>query len=116
MVVLRAWGENADGQCDVPDFDGLRVLKISAGNKHSVVLLEDNTVRAWGSNKKGQCEVPGLDGVKEVPGMDSVKVEHISAGLECTMVMGGEDGGPVIRWGVMFCTCVSGFLDTGSAQ
>jgi alpha-tubulin suppressor-like RCC1 family protein len=31
---------------------------IAGGLKHSIVLLQDNTVKCWGINNKGQCDVP----------------------------------------------------------
>jgi alpha-tubulin suppressor-like RCC1 family protein len=44
---VSAWGENSDGQCDVPA--GLsNVVAIAAGGYHSLALKSDNSVVAWG--------------------------------------------------------------------
>ena len=31
---------------------------IACGDRHSIALLQDNTVQCWGNNKDGQCNVP----------------------------------------------------------
>lgn len=59
---LRAWGQNGDGQCDVPvelcfALEGQRVVQVAAGLRHTVALLTDGTLRAWGCNNDGQCNV-----------------------------------------------------------
>ena len=55
---LVAWGDNSDGQCNVPS--GLTgVTQVAAGGYHTVALKNDGTVVAWGdSNTSGQCNVP----------------------------------------------------------
>ena len=55
--LVAAWGENVDGQCDVPA--GLAdVVAVAAGEYHSLALKADGTVIAWGANWYGQCDVP----------------------------------------------------------
>lgn len=52
-----AWGDNAEGQCDVPapneDF-----VAVSGGSYHNVGLNTEGAVVAWGRNDSGECEVP----------------------------------------------------------
>ena len=55
--IARAWGDNSDGQCNVPT--DLRVCAaVAGGGYHSLALRQDGGVRAWGSNTDGQCNVP----------------------------------------------------------
>jgi hypothetical protein len=55
--LVAAWGENVDGQCDIPA--GLAdVVAVAAGEYHSLALKADGTVIAWGANWYGQCDVP----------------------------------------------------------
>ena len=55
MVV--AWGDNRDGQCNVPE--NLRDVKtVAAGHNYSVALLNNGNVAAWGDNTSGQTNVP----------------------------------------------------------
>jgi hypothetical protein len=52
-----AWGNNYDGQCDVPaPNEGFTA--ISAGEDHSLGFKGDGTIVAWGKNDDGQCDVP----------------------------------------------------------
>eukprot|EP00756_Hemistasia_phaeocysticola_P062449 Hpha_TRINITY_DN5878_c0_g1::TRINITY_DN5878_c0_g1_i1::g.45617::m.45617 len=44
---IVAWGNNLQGQCNVPDLEGVKVLQISGGAFHSIALMEDQTLRAW---------------------------------------------------------------------
>lgn len=55
MVV--AWGNDAQGQCDVPP--GLsNAVAVAGGAGFSVALRGDGTVLAWGDNTYGQTVVP----------------------------------------------------------
>jgi hypothetical protein len=49
---LEAWGTaNNFGQISpLPNFGGLRVTSLAAGNNFTVALLEDGTVRTWGQD------------------------------------------------------------------
>jgi len=56
-----AWGNNFNGQCDVPDLPlGLTYIEIAAGYWHSLAMRSDGEVVAWGLNDYGQCDVPAL--------------------------------------------------------
>jgi formylglycine-generating enzyme required for sulfatase activity len=56
--VVRAWGRNDYGQCNVPG-DLSPATAIAGGNYHTIALRTDGTVRCWGYNAFGQCNVPG---------------------------------------------------------
>jgi serine/threonine protein kinase len=61
---VRAWGDPAEGRCDVPPAAAKEVIQIAAGPLHALALRRDGTVIAWGSDVDGQCRVPdGLSGV-----------------------------------------------------
>jgi alpha-tubulin suppressor-like RCC1 family protein len=53
---LIAWGNNKDGQCDVPD--GNNFIAIYAGSDFSMALRANGSLIAWGSNEQGQCNIP----------------------------------------------------------
>jgi alpha-tubulin suppressor-like RCC1 family protein len=55
---VKCWGNNSDGQCNVPDFIQGKVVSIECGKNHSCALLNDNTIRCWGTNSYGACDVP----------------------------------------------------------
>ncbi|RYG46619.1 hypothetical protein EON79_09670, partial [bacterium] len=65
---VAAWGDNSQGQTDVPA--GLSgVVQAAAGGYHSLAVKAEGTVVAWGYNSQGQCNVPpGLSGVARVAG------------------------------------------------
>ena len=52
---VRAFGDNAYGQCDVDAFQ--TVTAIAAGYRHTIGLKADGTVVAAGDNTYGQCGV-----------------------------------------------------------
>lgn len=65
-MYVAVWGQNSDGQCDVPNDLG-PVIAVAAGNYHTLAVTVDGTVAAWGRNSSGQCDVPaGLFGVVSV--------------------------------------------------
>ena len=56
-VGALAWGDNAYGQCTIPEAARGGVTAVSAGAAHAVAL-KAGVVHAWGSNDFGQCNVP----------------------------------------------------------
>src|SRR5262245_54234235 len=53
-----AWGDNLDGQCNVPALPpGLSYVEVAAGGLHTVARRSDGSVVACGYNANGQCNV-----------------------------------------------------------
>jgi hypothetical protein len=58
-----AWGDNADGQCNVPALPGgLAYVEVDASLYHSMARRSDGSLVGWGSNLYGQTDVPALPG------------------------------------------------------
>jgi len=55
--IVRAWGFNDYGQCNVPADLG-PCTAVAGGGNHTVALRTDGTVRAWGWNGYGQGTIP----------------------------------------------------------
>ena len=84
MVV--AWGNDAEGQCDVPP--GLtNAVAVAGGVGFSVALRGDGTLLAWGDNTYGQSNVP--------PGLSNAVA--ISAGPYHALALKAD--GTVVVWG-----------------
>ena len=64
-----------------------QVLAVSAGQSHSLALLNDGTVVAWGSNSSGECDVP----------KNLTDVKGISAGNGYSVAV--RKDGSVVAWG-----------------
>ncbi|MFO0873799.1 MAG: HYR domain-containing protein [Phycisphaerales bacterium] len=83
---IVAWGENSDGQCNVPapnaDF-----IAAAGGGFHSLGLKSDGSIVAWGRNDFGQCNVPA-------PNTEFVA---IAAGLNHSL--GLKSDGSIVAWG-----------------
>jgi alpha-tubulin suppressor-like RCC1 family protein len=61
--VLVAWGDNTEGQCNVPNLpSSARCLQLDAGQIHPVARLSDGTTRSWGSGSWFQIDLPALTG------------------------------------------------------
>jgi alpha-tubulin suppressor-like RCC1 family protein len=83
---IVAWGDNDDGQLDVPAPNDDFVM-VAAGDDHSLGLKWDGTVQAWGDNYFGQTNVPA-------PNANFVAVaagEYHSLGL--------KSDGSIVAWG-----------------
>jgi Regulator of chromosome condensation (RCC1) repeat/FlgD Ig-like domain len=83
---IFAWGDNDDGQCDVPA-PNVDFISISGGARHVLGLKSDGSVVGWGSNNYGQCDAPS-------PNSDFIA---ISAGYNHSM--GLKSDGTIIVWG-----------------
>ena len=64
--VVVAWGDNDEGETDVPR--GLdSVIAVAAGWYHSLAVTGDGKVVAWGSSARGMTDVPArLSGVTTI--------------------------------------------------
>ncbi len=83
-----AWGNNADGQGNVPV--GLSgVVAIAGGNGYSLALKADGTIVAWGRNDAGQISVP--TGLSSVVAIDADANGGLSLALKAD--------GTVVAWG-----------------
>jgi alpha-tubulin suppressor-like RCC1 family protein len=86
QTTIWAWGEDADGQTNVPV--GLTdATAIAAGGYFSLALLNNGTVTAWGDNAYGQTNLPS--GLTNVVG--------IAAGLYHGVALLAD--GSVTNWG-----------------
>ncbi|HZI32296.1 MAG TPA: hypothetical protein VFF11_08130, partial [Candidatus Binatia bacterium] len=83
---LKAWGDGAQGQTNVPP--GLtNVVGINCGAYHGLALKNDGNVVAWGLNSYDQTNVPaGLTDAVEVAG-----------GIQHSLAL--KSGGTVTAWG-----------------
>ncbi|HEX7655240.1 MAG TPA: hypothetical protein VF607_17150, partial [Verrucomicrobiae bacterium] len=82
-----AWGDNVQGETNVPSSLGSNIVALAAGGFHSLALEGNGLVTAWGYNKDGQINVPA--GLNNVVG--------IAAGLNFSPALKGS--GIVIGWG-----------------
>ena len=55
--LVRAWGYNSNGQCDIPSDLGV-CTQIAGGAVHTIAIQQSGLVRAWGYNYYGQCNIP----------------------------------------------------------
>ena len=77
-AVLRCWGKNDSGQCDVPN-DLENIQGLSAGAAHTCAIVDGGSVRCWGSNGDGQPNIPS--GLTDVVAL-SAGTKHTSGGGE----------------------------------
>ncbi len=63
---VAAWGDDSDGQTDVPQ-NLTNVVAVASGGYSCLALKQDGTVAAWGNNPFGQLTLPsGLSNVMEI--------------------------------------------------
>lgn len=80
-----AWGNNFDGQCNVPS--GLQAKAVAAGAFFSAAVKQDGTVVAWGDDQWGQCRVPAR----------LANAVAISSGRAHSLALRSD--GSVVAWG-----------------
>jgi alpha-tubulin suppressor-like RCC1 family protein len=82
-----AWGDNRRGQASVPP--GLSgVIAVSAGENHTLALLNNGQVVGWGANTAGQLSIPTSK---------IVNVVAIAAGRESSLAVTAD--GNLVAWG-----------------
>ena len=105
------WGCNSDQQLAVshaeyvttpemiPGLEGLVIVDIAAGSKHSMVLTEEGQVYAWGGNSSKQIGVGSSDSIIESPTLVSIpgNVIDIECGHYHSMAL--TDDGKLWMWG-----------------
>lgn len=84
-----AWGDNSEGQCNVPEDASNSVVAINVGSdRHSLALRSDGRVVAWGYNASGQSTVPADA---------SNSVIAVAGGGEYSLALRSD--GRVVAWG-----------------
>jgi len=87
---LVAWGQNIEGQCDVPS--GTDFVAISAQWKHSLALRADGSIAAWGQNNWDQAEPPaGTDFVAVAAGGFSFFVHAVALRGDGSLAAWGDN-------------------------
>jgi len=82
-----AWGDNGDGQCNVPDAAKSGVSAIAGGYSH-VLALKNGEVLAWGWNTSG---------LSTIPTAAQSGVSAIACGFNHSLAL---KNGAVLAWGV----------------
>jgi len=93
--LLRAWGNNGWGQCNIPEPFGA-FIALSAGSRHSLAVRADGVVLAWGDNSYGQLDIP-------VPNVGFVAV---AAGSRHSLALRAD--GSLVPWGYNYYGQTSG--------
>ena len=84
-----AWGDNTDGQTDVPVGLG-NVIAIAAGRSHALALQSNGQVVAWGGNFDGELDLP--------PGLANVVAIDVGNAYNLAL----RSDGTVVAWGDVF--------------
>lgn len=96
---IYGWGSNDRGQLGLKDdasvsavvnvpkmlkfFDSRKVVQVTCGKYHSIVLLQDNTIFSMGDNSFGQLgfgHVSSLPEPMEVASLKGIPIAHVIAG------------------------------------
>ena len=80
------WGDNDQGQCNVPS-PNTGFVAVAAGLNHSLGLKDDGSVVMWGSNDYKQCAVPS----------PNTRFTAIAAGHNHSL--GLKADGSIVAWG-----------------
>lgn len=54
---IVAWGDNGQGQCNVPS-PNTGFVAVAGGANHSLGLKSDGSIVAWGDNRYGETALP----------------------------------------------------------
>ncbi|MBW7895666.1 MAG: immunoglobulin domain-containing protein [Opitutaceae bacterium] len=80
------WGDNANGQADVPPGLG-SIIGIAGGANFTLALKSDHTIAGWGSNYRGQISIPA----------NLTNVRQVAAGGAHGVALKAD--GTVVAWG-----------------
>lgn len=110
---VLGWGSNEFGQLGrgrkrdtilrpvvIEGLQGLKVVGISSGDRHSAAITNTGAVYTWGCGSDGQCGHGGFDDVvrpKLVEKLVGKFVTDVKCGHNFTMVLTSED--EVLTWG-----------------
>lgn len=86
VTSVGAWGNNDNGQCDVPSADTKRCA-IAAGAFHALMLDVDGKVTGWGIDRDGKTTAPA----------EATNITAIAAGGDHSLAL--RNDGTVIAWG-----------------
>lgn len=84
----------------LPAFDptiSSSVIKISAGSRHSLFQVENDSVLIVGLNQRALCESPGHDTPRRVPGLERIESVNVHAGAGVSFVQ--DRSGDLYSWG-----------------
>jgi len=129
---LLVWGNNQSGQLGIGHSEdrhsptslaldnSQQIDQMSAGDKHSVILLKDGTLLAWGDNTFGQLGIATSDNVNtptEVVDASQEKLRNIvsiATGANFTVAINTQ--GHILSWGDNAMGQLNGITstDTGS--
>lgn len=84
-----AWGENSDGELDIPDVDQ-EIIQFALGQDHALALLEDGTVIGWGDDEYGRATPPA--GLTDVVQIEAGKFHSLALKSDGTLVPWGFTG------------------------
>jgi alpha-tubulin suppressor-like RCC1 family protein len=106
---LRCWGNNSSGQLgqgdtdtrgDEPDEverlpaielgDGVDIVEISAGLRHTCALLQNGSVKCWGDNSLGQLGVGDTEARGDEPGEMGQALPAVELGGSAVSISAGE--------------------------
>lgn len=86
-----ACGDNAWGQCDLPDRGGRKAEDITCGDYHSVIALEDGSVVGCGRKFDPFDILDGLDGLS-FPDRGGRRITAVSCGYDHTLLHCADGG------------------------
>ncbi|MGB7769297.1 MAG: hypothetical protein WBN22_10660 [Verrucomicrobiia bacterium] len=83
---IVAWGDNGNGQCNVPSSNS-DFTAIASGGDQSLGLKNDGSIVAWGDNTWGECNVPPPN------------ANFIAVAAGNYMSLGLKNDGSIVAWG-----------------
>ncbi|HEV7707663.1 MAG TPA: hypothetical protein VGP16_05670, partial [Asanoa sp.] len=85
---VTAWGENGDGEANVPAAAQSGVTQIAAGDRFALALKTDGSVIGWGENFDGQTNIPA-----------AAQSGVVAIDAESTSALALKADGSLVHWG-----------------